>query len=51
MIYQDLAALKDAVSSVNRELKLFESSCFDGEYITGDITAATWTPSSARGWT
>lgn len=51
VIYQDLAALKDAVSSVNRELKLFESSCFDGEYITGDITAATWTPSSARGWT
>ncbi|MCD0494574.1 amidophosphoribosyltransferase [Chromobacterium violaceum] len=40
VIYQDLAALKDAVSSVNRELKLFESSCFDGEYITGDITAA-----------
>ncbi|QEL55303.1 amidophosphoribosyltransferase [Chromobacterium paludis] len=40
VIYQDLDALKDAVSSVNRELKLFESSCFDGEYITGDITTA-----------
>ncbi|POZ64058.1 amidophosphoribosyltransferase [Chromobacterium alticapitis] len=40
VIYQDLDALKDAVASVNRELKLFESSCFDGEYITGDITAA-----------
>ncbi|AUH51086.1 amidophosphoribosyltransferase [Chromobacterium sp. ATCC 53434] len=40
VIYQDLGALQDAVRSVNRELRAFESSCFDGEYITGDITAA-----------
>ncbi|WP_434627141.1 amidophosphoribosyltransferase [Chromobacterium sp. CV08] len=40
VIYQDLGALQDAVRSVNRELHAFESSCFDGEYITGDITEA-----------
>ncbi|WP_199154741.1 amidophosphoribosyltransferase [Chromobacterium sp. ASV23] len=40
VIYQDLEALKDAVRSVNPELSLFESSCFDGQYITGDITEA-----------
>ncbi|OHX10669.1 amidophosphoribosyltransferase [Chromobacterium sphagni] len=40
VIYQDLEALKDAVRSANRELHDFESSCFDGKYITGDISAA-----------
>ena len=40
VIYQDLDALKDAVHSVNRELRDFETSCFNGEYITGDITEA-----------
>ncbi|WP_024303158.1 amidophosphoribosyltransferase [Pseudogulbenkiania sp. MAI-1] len=40
VIYQDLDALMDAVHSVNRELRDFETSCFNGEYITGDITEA-----------
>jgi amidophosphoribosyltransferase len=40
VIYQDLDALKEAVHSVNRELRDFETSCFNGEYITGDITEA-----------
>jgi len=39
LIYQDLEALKDAVRKVNPRLVNFEASCFDGEYITGDITA------------
>ncbi len=39
LIYQDLEALKDAVRLANPSLKNFEASCFDGHYITGDITA------------
>ncbi len=39
VIYQDLEALKDAVRAVNPKLTQFETSCFDGVYITGDITS------------
>src|SRR3954465_1027460 len=39
LIYQDLDALKDAVRRVNPRLTSFETSCFDGVYITGDITS------------
>jgi amidophosphoribosyltransferase len=38
LIYQDLEALKDAVRKANPRLTSFETSCFDGHYITGDIT-------------
>jgi amidophosphoribosyltransferase len=38
LIYQDLDALKDAVRRCNPKLASFETSCFDGHYITGDIT-------------
>jgi len=39
LIYQDLDALKNAVRAANPKLVNFEASCFDGKYITGDITA------------
>ena len=39
LIYQDLEALKEAVRAANPKLRNFEASCFDGKYITGDITA------------
>ena len=39
VIYQDLDALKDAVRDCNPNFVDFEASCFDGRYITGDITA------------
>ena len=39
LIYQDLDALKNAVRATNPSLREFEASCFDGRYITGDITA------------
>ncbi len=39
LIYQDLDALKEAVRAANPALVNFEASCFDGKYITGDITA------------
>ena len=38
LIYQDLEALKDAVRAVNPKLDRFEASCFDGIYVTGDVT-------------
>lgn len=38
LYYQDLDALKQSVTDVNPELKHFEVSCFDGNYITGDVT-------------
>ncbi|WP_332672388.1 amidophosphoribosyltransferase [Aromatoleum sp.] len=39
LIYQDLADLKAAVRAVNPAINFFETSCFDGCYVTGDITA------------
>jgi amidophosphoribosyltransferase len=38
LIYQDLEALVSDVSSVNPAVQSFETSCFSGVYITGDIT-------------
>jgi amidophosphoribosyltransferase len=38
LIYQDLDALKRSISDVNPALRNFEASCFDGVYITGDIS-------------
>jgi amidophosphoribosyltransferase len=38
LIYQDLEDLKAAVRKVNPNVSNFDASCFDGKYITGDIT-------------
>jgi amidophosphoribosyltransferase len=38
LIYQDLAALVQACRSVNPAVTSFETSCFSGIYITGDVT-------------
>ncbi len=38
LIYQDLEDLKLAVSKANPAVRNFDTSCFDGCYITGDIT-------------
>ena len=39
LVYQDLAALKQSITDVNPALRSFEASCFDGLYITGDVSA------------
>jgi len=39
VVYQDLDALKAAVRAVNPKLTQFETSCFDGVYVTGDVTS------------
>jgi amidophosphoribosyltransferase len=38
LIYQDVAAMKQAVGKINPGVQGFEASCFDGLYITGDIS-------------
>ena len=38
LIYQDLDDLKAAVRKANPDIAEFDASCFDGRYITGDIT-------------
>jgi len=38
LIYQDLEALIADVKSVNPAVTSFETSCFNGVYITGDVT-------------
>jgi amidophosphoribosyltransferase len=38
LVYQDIDALKRSITDVNPALKNFEASCFDGVYITGDVT-------------
>jgi amidophosphoribosyltransferase len=38
LVYQDVEALKRSISDVNPMLKNFEASCFDGVYVTGDVT-------------
>ena len=40
LVYQDIDALKRAISDVNPALTNFEASCFDGVYVTGDVTPA-----------
>jgi amidophosphoribosyltransferase len=37
LIYQDVAAMKKVVGQLNTRVEGFEASCFDGQYITGDI--------------
>jgi amidophosphoribosyltransferase len=39
LIYQDLNDLIDDVRTVNPDITNFETSCFSGVYVTGDITA------------
>jgi len=38
LIYQDLEDLKASVLKANPAIQGFDASCFDGHYITGDIT-------------
>ena len=38
LIYQDLAAMRQSITDMNPALTQFESSCFDGHYVTGDVT-------------
>jgi len=39
LIYQDVEGMKRAIGSLNPKLDGFDASCFDGIYVTGDISA------------
>ncbi|MEJ6003481.1 amidophosphoribosyltransferase [Paucibacter soli] len=39
LIYQDVDAMKRVVAALKPGLAGFEASCFDGHYITGDVSA------------
>ncbi len=38
LIYQDVDAMKRVVGALNPRIASFEASCFDGHYITGDVS-------------
>ena len=38
LVYQDMEDLIQAVSAGNPDIRQFDTSCFSGEYVTGDIT-------------
>jgi len=40
VIYQDLEALVSAVGQLNPTIERFDCSCFDGVYVTGDVSEA-----------
>ena len=40
LIYQDVDGMKKAIGCLNPKLDGFDASCFDGVYVTGDITQA-----------
>ena len=48
LIYQDVDAMKRVVSALRPGLQGFEASCFDGHYITGDVTAADFATMEAQ---
>jgi amidophosphoribosyltransferase len=39
LIYQEVDAMKRAIGALNPRLDGFDASCFDGVYVTGDITS------------
>ncbi len=39
LIYQDVDGMKKAIGALSDKLAGFDASCFDGVYVTGDITA------------
>ena len=39
LIYQDVDGMKKAIGSLNPRIQGFDASCFDGVYVTGDITS------------
>ena len=50
LIYQDLDALVDGIKLNNPNIQAFDCSCFDGKYVTGDISEAYLSKiESARG--
>jgi amidophosphoribosyltransferase len=48
LIYQDVDAMKRVIGALNPRLAGFEASCFDGRYITGDVSASDFAALDAQ---
>jgi len=48
LIYQDVDAMKRVVGALNPAIQGFEASCFDGTYITGDVSVADFAAMKAQ---
>ena len=48
LIYQDVDAMKRVVGALNPAIRGFEASCFDGEYVTGDVSLADFAAIEAQ---
>jgi len=48
LIYQDLAAMQRVVRALNPSLDGFEASCFDGNYITKDVSLSDFEQMKAQ---
>ncbi len=48
LIYQDVDAMKRVVGALNPRLDGFEASCFDGRYITGDVSVEDFAAMQAQ---
>ncbi|MFZ2653073.1 MAG: amidophosphoribosyltransferase [Burkholderiaceae bacterium] len=48
LIYQDVAAMKKIVAALNPAIRGFDASCFDGVYVTGDVTADDFATMAAQ---
>jgi amidophosphoribosyltransferase len=48
LIYQDIDAMKRVVGALNPKIAGFEASCFDGRYVTGDVSVAEFASLEAQ---
>jgi amidophosphoribosyltransferase len=48
LIYQDVDAMKKVVGALNAKVAGFEASCFDGHYVTGDVSAEDFASMAAQ---
>ncbi len=48
LIYQDIDAMKRVVAALNPRVDSFEASCFDGRYITGDVSDSDFAAMQAQ---
>lgn len=48
LIYQDVDAMKRVVQALNPKITSFEASCFDGVYITGDVSLSDFQAMEAQ---
>jgi amidophosphoribosyltransferase len=48
LIYQDVEAMKRVVRQLNPTIASFEASCFDGHYITGDVSVSDFAAMAAQ---